>query len=165
MFMINQKNYKYLFLEISSFDCASTSPPSTKVPMSFILSAMSWSVMSSRLPSFNPKNRFSSSWCFASFRYSVELSVNSMIRVCKKIFLTKGTYNSFELSYTSETLYQIDLFKIFTIYIYILSSSTSKNKTHQKTPLGVTTPLYESTTKKNLIKVRNLIQKWISIYL
>ena len=79
----------------------------------------------------------------------------------KKIFLTKGTYNSFELSYTSETLiiYHTDFFRIFTMYIYFLSISTSKNKTHPKTPLGVTTPLYESTTKKNLIKVRNLIQK------
>ena len=78
----------------------------------------------------------------------------------KKIFLTKGTYNSFELSYTFNTI-----LKIFTMYIYFLSSSISKIKTHPKIPLGLTTPLYESTTKRNLIKVRNLLQKCMNIFL
>ena len=49
---------------------------------------------------------------------------------------------------------------MFTMLIYFfVSNSASKNKTHQKTPLGVTTPLYESTTKKNSIKVSKFTTK------
>ena len=83
----------------------------------------------------------------------------------KKIFLTKGIYNSFELSYTFEKFAQNTILKIFTMYIYFLSSSISKIKTHPKIPLGLTTPLYESTTKRNLVKVRNLLQKCMNIFL
>ena len=51
-------------------------------------------------------------------------------------------------------------FGMFTMHLF---SSTSKNETHSKTSFGVTIPLYESTTKKNSIKVRNIQQRYIHI--
>ena len=53
---------------------------------------------------------------------------------------------------------------VMSIYFFV-SNSASKNGTHQKTPLGVTTPSYESTTKKNLIKVSKFTTKVHENYL